>query len=126
MKFILILMNMKKLSMTLLPILTVAMLSACGQAGDLYLPDDLRAEKLEQQSTKASSAKAVQLRDEATRLRQRHKEMTELRIKLGSLEQEESTLRESQNVESADETLKEINKIRYRLGTLILEQHRAQ
>jgi len=119
-------MNMKKLSMTLLPILTVAMLSACGQAGDLYLPDDLRAEKLEQQSTKASSAKAVQLRDEATRLRQRHKEMTELRIKLGSLEQEESTLRESQNVESADETLKEINKIRYRLGTLILEQHRAQ
>lgn len=112
--------------MALLSIWVVTILSGCGQAGDLYLPDDIRAEKLEQQATKASSVKAQQLRDEATRLRQRHQEMAELRTRLSSLEQEESSLRESKKIEAADETLKEINKIRYRLGTLILEQHRAQ
>lgn len=126
MKFILIVMNMKKLSLVLLPIMAVASLSGCGQAGDLYLPDDLRAEKLEQQATKASSAKAKQLREEAARLRQRHQEMAELRTRLSGLEQEESALRESKKVEEADEALKEINKIRYRLGKLILEQHRVQ
>ncbi len=108
----------------LLPILVL--LSSCGQSGDLYLPDDLRAEQLEQEAVTASTSRAEQLRQQASQLRQRHRELGELRTKLGQLEQREEALRESGNSSEADELLKEINRTRYRLGTLILEQQRSR
>ncbi len=108
----------------LLPILVL--LSGCGQSGDLYLPDDLRAEQLEQEAVTASAGRAEQLRQQASQLRQRHHELGALRTKLAQLEQREEALREGGESSEADEILKEINRTRHRLGTLILEQQRSR
>ena len=178
----------------LLPILVL--LSGCGQSGDLYLPDDLRAEQLEneisfkrkqqqsveeetsilsnllsdqlqqlsvleeketflrasgkfeeaekvseeieainfrleplrqkQKSMTAFSKKIDKLVQEASQRRQRHHELGALRTKLAQLEQREEALREGGESSEADEILKEINRTRHRLGTLILEQQRSR
>ncbi len=101
----------------------VAVLAGCGQTGDLYLPDDLRAEQLEQQAV-VEPDRATALQSEADRLRQRHQQAATLRATLTNLEQQEQTLRVAGEIEAADEQLKEVNRIRYQLGELILEQQR--
>ncbi len=102
-------------------------LVACGQAGDLYLPDNVKAEQLELQAGQASTeAKAKQLRSEAAKLRQRHQQEQELRTQLAEQEAKEHTLREAGNSAEADEALKEVNRIRFDLGQLLLQQQRSR
>jgi predicted small lipoprotein YifL len=98
-------------------------LVGCGQSGELYLPDNLKAEQLEQQANQASTeARAGQLRSEASLLRQRHQQEQELRAQLAQQEASEQTLRAAGKTEAADEALKQVNRIRYDLGQLILQQ----
>ncbi len=119
-------MNMRNFSLGLLPVLMVAILSGCGQSGDLYLSDDLRAEQLEQQAATASISRSQQLRQQATHLRQRHQEMNSLRAQLAQLEQKEELLRGGGNIDEADKVLKEVNGTRYRIGKLLLEQQSSR
>lgn len=102
-------------------------LVACGQAGDLYLPDSLKAQQLEQQAEQASTeAKAKQLRGEAAALRQRHQQEQDLRARLVEQESKERALREAGNTAEADEALKAVNRIRFDLGQLILQQQQSR
>lgn len=101
----------------------VTILAGCGQTGDLYLPDDLRAAQLEQQA-EVEPDRAAALQAEADQLRQRHQREAALRATLADLEQKEQELREAGELESAEEQLKELNRTRYQLGELILEQQR--
>lgn len=118
-KFILVCMNRKNI----LWVPLVALLVGCGQAGDLYLPDNLKAEQLEQQANRASTeAQAKQLRAEAATLRQRYQQEQALRVELAEQEAMEQSLRAEAKTEQADERLKRINTIRYDLGQLILQQ----
>ncbi len=102
-------------------------LAGCGQSGDLYLPDNLKAEQLEQEANRAATeAKAKALRAEAATLKARHQREQALRATLVEQEAKEAALRAEGKTEAADEALKAVNDIRYDLGQLILEQQRSR
>ncbi len=101
----------------------VVVLGGCGQAGELYLPDNLRAQQLQQEAERApTEARATALRDEARKLQQRYQQEQQLRTDLASEEAREQSLRAAGNQTEADEALKQVNRIRYDLGQLILQQ----
>lgn len=100
----------------------MALLVGCGQAGDLYLPDDVKAQQLEQQAVGADEAAAKRLLSEAQTLRQRYQQEQSLRSELVEAEAKEQQLRAAGDTVAADETLKQVNRLRYDLGQLMLQQ----
>lgn len=105
----------------------LVLLAACGQSGDLYLPDNVKAEQLELQADQASTeAQAKQLRNQAQTLRQRHQQEQDLRAQLAVEEAREQSLRSAGNSAEADEALKAVNRIRFDLGQLILQQQQSR
>jgi predicted small lipoprotein YifL len=116
---------MNRKNFLLVPLL--ATLAACGQSGELYLPDDVKAEQLELQARQASTeASAARLRSEANSLRQRHQRAQSLRQQLAEQEARVEQLRGAGSSAEADEALKEVNRIRYDLGQLILQQQQSR
>ena len=98
----------------------------------------MQADKLEQQALYADVNKADELRAEAAQRRQRHQEMVELHGSLKGLEQQlaqrvaelgpdagsdEILLRNSDKI--AGDLIKEINRKRFRIGELTLQQQLA-
>ncbi|HIJ22996.1 MAG: hypothetical protein HON68_08460 [Gammaproteobacteria bacterium] len=116
---------MNRKNFLLLPVM--ALLTACGQSGELYLPDNLKANQLEQQSQRATTeAQAQQLRTQSEALYQRYQQEQELRAQLSQKQASEQSLRSEGALEAADSALKEVNQLRYRLGQLILQQQTSK
>jgi predicted small lipoprotein YifL len=130
--------DMNKIKNSIFITISTVLLAGCGQAGNLYLPDNLQADKLEQQALYADVNKADELRAEAAQRRQRHQEMVELHGSLKGLEQQlaqrvaelgpdagsdEILLRNSDKI--AGDLIKEINRKRFRIGELTLQQQLA-
>jgi predicted small lipoprotein YifL len=105
----------------------MAFMVGCGQSGALYLPDPLKAEQLEQQAARAATEeRATALRAEAVSLRQRHQQVQSLQAELAEQEQSETRLRTEGKIEAADNAQKEVNRLRYRLGQLTLQQQTSR
>ncbi len=106
------------------PLAITLLLGGCGQTGSLYLPDDKRAVQLEQRTKVVSVEEATQLRSEAAKLRQRHKQVQQYQKELAQLETKQKRLLQAGKTVEAAEQLKAVNKVRYKLGQLMLDQQR--
>ena len=108
-----------RINTTVLLLLVTFGLTGCGQTGSLYLPDNLKAEKLQRESEQRDNPA---LAKEAEFYRARHKEMLAMEQKITSLKEEAKQLRKDGNVSEAEVIETEYKSLQVKIGQLRLSQ----